>query len=53
MKGLRRRIEVIIEEVNHGIRVDLGLVQPTAGKQQETIAFEHVLNEIEREYEAK
>lgn len=28
MRGLRRRIEAIIEEVNHEIRVDLGLEQP-------------------------
>jgi hypothetical protein len=70
MKGLRRRIEAIIEEVNHEIRADLGLVQPTAEEPQETIeqpfdflqeenespeaiAFDRVLNEIEREYEAK
>lgn len=28
MRGLRHRIEAIIEEVNHEIRVDLGLEQP-------------------------
>lgn len=28
MRGLRRRIEAIIEDVNHEIRVDLGLEQP-------------------------
>lgn len=38
MKGLRRRIEAIIEEVNHELRVNLGLVQPAAEEQQGTIA---------------
>lgn len=28
MRGLRHRIEAIIEEVNHEIRVDLGIEQP-------------------------
>jgi hypothetical protein len=49
MKGLRRRIEAIIEEVNHEIRVDLGLVQPTAKERQETIeqAFDFFQEEDE------
>lgn len=29
MRGLRRRILAVIEEVNHEIRVDLGLEEPT------------------------
>lgn len=31
MRGLRRRILAIVEEVNHEIRVDLGIEEPLPG----------------------
>jgi len=60
MRGLRRRILAVIEEVNHEIRVDLGLEEPipelktidTLGIAKELPKIEQVDDEEESE-EAK
>lgn len=50
MRGLRRRIEAIIEEVNHEIRVDLGLEEPNPELETiDTLNTEDDLPEITQE----
>lgn len=52
MRGLRRRIEAIIEDVNHEIRVDLGLEQPDPElKTVDTLDVSDVEKTPERESE--
>jgi len=51
MRGLRHRIETIIEEVNREIRLDLGL-ELVEEESEEAKAFERELDEIEARYES-
>lgn len=52
MRGLRHRIEAIIEEVNHEIRVDLGIEQPNPElKTIDTLDVSDVEKTPERESE--
>lgn len=52
MRGLRRRIEAIIEEVNHEIRVDLGLEHPNPElKTVDTLDISDVQKTLECEEE--
>jgi hypothetical protein len=51
MRGLRRQILAIIEEVEHEIRVDLGLTEPVIEVQEEIDpAFDLEKEEIEEEW---
>jgi len=51
MKGLRRRIEAMIEEVNQEIRVDLGLEQVTPEKLERIKQPINLSNELPKDEE--